>query len=96
MHCHISVTNHVLCCNASTEFTATGLVSVNDKFTPILYTQRYVVCNRFIIYTTFFWSFGRSWSLEAYITKLTLTVALTLTNTVTIESSYRLFVVQVF
>ena len=31
--------------------------------TPILYTQRCVVCNRFIIYTTFSCCFGRSWSL---------------------------------
>jgi len=41
---------------------------------------------QFIIYTKFYCCFGRPWSLEALITKLTLTVALTLTDTVTVTS----------
>jgi len=43
---------------------------------------------QFIIYTKFYCCFGRPWSLEALITKLTLTVALTLTDTVTVTLTH--------
>jgi len=66
--------------------------------TNILYTQRCVVCNRFIIYTTlckmqlisYIHNVGRWWHLThrnlvlTNQTKLILTVALTLTDTVTV------------